>query len=203
MLKQLAFVWLFCQISVATIAQQAKVSLEASPLDAIVLLDGDTLGLANDRKVYLGFNERKGICKHRLTVMAKGFEREVVELRQDAPTSQNLKVHLKRKVPKIQTHQDFTVDLLDVLSGIEYGTSLGGYDRWLYRYNSGVLDLKAKDQLHEALETVQLTLADSVGPEKRLDDSAHIMVSSNHRIIKEAQRLTPVLWAFNGFFMIV
>jgi hypothetical protein len=160
-------------------AQQAKLHIQAIPDQSVVLLDGDALGPANDRTVYLGFNERKGIDTHTVVVAAPGYITFERSYTLDMPRDNAISVRLPRVLPRLDEKPDERIDWRVVASGIPYGTELGAGTRWLYRFNKDVLDVQAKDELHQALAAMNLNLFDSLpNARERMEqgDSARLML---------------------------
>jgi hypothetical protein len=179
MLRKTLLSFILLGMSGVLLAQQAKLHIQAIPDQSVVLLNGDTLGPANDRTVYLGFNERKGIDTHTIVVAAPGYIPFERSYSIDAPRDNAINVRLPRVLPSLDQKPVERIDWRVVASGIPYGTELGAGTRWLYRFNKDVLDVQAKDELHQALAAMNLNLFDSL-PDARVrmeqGDSARLIL---------------------------
>lgn len=168
--------------------QQVKLKINAVPEQTVVVVNNDTIGQASQKVLYVGFNERKGIDSHMVVFAADGYRQKEFLFTSESDRIHWLDIRLLRDVPALPQRPEYLVDWRNVVSGIPYGTELGAGTRWLYRFNTGVLDIKAKDELHEALSLMNLSLFDDL-PDARFrlenGDSARYMLQG----IVESYRL--------------
>lgn len=169
-------------------SQQIKLKINAVPEKTVVVVNNDTIGETGQRVLYLGFNDRKGIDTHQVVFFADGYRSEEYTFTSESDRVNWLDIRLMRDVPALDESPNYLVDWRNVVSGIPYGTDLGVGTRWLYRFNTGVLDIKAREELHQALSLMNLNLFDDLPDARsRLEngDSARYML---HGIV-ESYRL--------------
>lgn len=124
-------------------AQQKKVVFRTLPTQTTLLVDGKERGEANNQKIILGYNERKGIITHEIVITAPGYVDEIITMEKDGPRYFERTVRLERKLPRVAPQNEFVIDLEKVISGLEYSTDVGAKTRWKYRYDEEI-DLTAK-----------------------------------------------------------
>lgn len=155
------FVLIFLCISVLSSAQAIKVRFNVTPSEgAELFLDGENKGKADNQKLLLGFNERKGILSYDVEIKCSGYESQQYTFDKDSPKSQTIDCNLERKFNKFDNPPALIFDVEKVVSGIEYATDVGANTRWKYRYDEEInlstkmpKMLKALSQM--GLETMQ------------------------------------------------
>jgi|GEM_PF-449257 len=132
-------------------AQQIKVTFRVQPKTATLTFDGKEMGTAGYQKISMGFNERKGITQHQVTITAKGYESKEYFFDAESPKSQEIKVDLQRSLPSFDPSPNFHIELEKVVSGIEYSTDVGSNTRWKYRFNEEIDLTEKTDDINEVL----------------------------------------------------
>ena len=130
-------------ISFSAFGQQKRVVFRTLPTQTTLLVDGKEKGSANNQKIILGFNERKGLVSHEIVITAQGYVDEIITIDQEGPRYLERTIRLERKLPRVFPENEFFIDLEKVVSGLEYSTNVGAQTRWKYRYDE-VIDLTAK-----------------------------------------------------------
>jgi hypothetical protein len=133
------FVLIFLCISVLSSAQAIKVRFNVTPSEgAELFLDGENKGKADNQKLLLGFNERKGILSYDVEIKCSGYESQQYTFDKDSPKSQTIDCNLERKFNKFDNPPALIFDVEKVVSGIEYATDVGANTRWKYRYDEEI-----------------------------------------------------------------
>lgn len=120
-------------------AQKKKVKIYAEPSSsAMLFIDGESKGLANGKTYVIGFNERKGIVDHKFVISAQGFKSHQFTVSLSDDDFQLVDVVLEPEVNELEVIPDALIDIDKVISGLEYGVSVGANTRWKYNYKDPI-----------------------------------------------------------------
>jgi S1-C subfamily serine protease len=182
-----------------SIAQQSKLTFDATPRNAQLILDGEEIGDANDRKVVIGFNARKGIRTHTIVVRAPGFDDVSFEFGEDTPAKKHIKVDLNRSMPSFDLASDALMDFGKVTSALSYGSDVGANTKWKYKYDDeieiGDRRLKITSAMHGmGLPTLQATPE----PKPAQADIAVSGVVTNVKLVRGTEADHFSIYSFKG-----